>query len=248
MAAAPAVSWSRAGGTRRRPQPRRRASRAARAHHGEDAATFRAALRDGSGAAVLVRPLRPGDVPVAARVLADAFNEDRGTPRRYERYFERQVASYLDKRLPATADAVVLVAVVGAGAVPDAGVAERLRVDDDGGAIAFAGTLELSFSPDAREAQDPPPPGDAALVGNIAVASSLRQRGVGRALLEAAERYASARGHDALYLHARLVDSPALRLYSSAGFVSVDTDSPLAPLLRWRRRQTLMRKELLVAG
>ena len=51
-------------------------------------------------------------------------------------------------------------------------------------------------------------------------------------------------GLPSMYLHCRLVDQGAHKLYLSTGYVSQDMDSYLYTLLLFRRRRSLMRKEL----
>jgi ribosomal protein S18 acetylase RimI-like enzyme len=55
-------------------------------------------------------------------------------------------------------------------------------------------------------------------VMELAVARSHRRRGIGRMLVDAAERHAREQGHCALLLNAAAGNAPAIDLYRSAGF------------------------------
>ena len=55
-------------------------------------------------------------------------------------------------------------------------------------------------------------------VYSIAVDARFARRGVGRALLQACERYASRHGRAALSLEVRYDNAPAIALYESLGF------------------------------
>jgi ribosomal protein S18 acetylase RimI-like enzyme len=57
------------------------------------------------------------------------------------------------------------------------------------------------------------------MVTGLSVAEEFRRRGVGRALLDAAIREATARGARRLTLRVLAPNEPARRLYESAGFV-----------------------------
>jgi ribosomal protein S18 acetylase RimI-like enzyme len=61
-------------------------------------------------------------------------------------------------------------------------------------------------------------PGSHALVSDLGVTPSVRGRGVGRALLEAAETYARSRGAAELRIAVLEGNRPAAHLYESAGF------------------------------
>ena len=63
------------------------------------------------------------------------------------------------------------------------------------------------------------PPGTHALVTDLAVTPSFRDRGVGRALLEAAEEFARSRGAAELRIAVLAGNHPAAHLYASVGFV-----------------------------
>lgn len=82
----------------------------------------------------------------------------------------------------------------------------------------------------------------------MAVDPKLRRQGLARAMLAAAEPLAAAAGHPALYLHARLGDEPALRLYLSSGYREVQRDQPLLARLRGITPRALLVKELKPAG
>lgn len=59
------------------------------------------------------------------------------------------------------------------------------------------------------------------------VAPEFRGRGIGRGLLDAALDWARARGVDAVVLDVTVGDTPARKLYESAGFVSMGELEPL---------------------
>lgn len=62
---------------------------------------------------------------------------------------------------------------------------------------------------------------DEAEIANVAVAPTLRGRGVGAALLDAALDRATARGVTSVYLEVRESNAPARRLYESRRFTEV---------------------------
>jgi predicted GNAT family N-acyltransferase len=85
----------------------------------------------------------------------------------------------------------------------DAGAVHLLAVDDQGQAIGCARLL-----PDGH-------------IGRMAVLPAWRGRGVGRALLAAAQNAAQTRGHTTLRLSAQ---THAAAFYARAGFVAVGDD------------------------
>lgn len=78
----------------------------------------------------------------------------------------------------------------------------------------------------------------------MAVDPKLRRRGLARLMLRAAEALAAAAGHPALYLHARLGDDPALRLYLSSGYQEAERDQALLARLRGITPRALLVKQL----
>jgi ribosomal protein S18 acetylase RimI-like enzyme len=56
------------------------------------------------------------------------------------------------------------------------------------------------------------------LIANVAVAPNYRRRGIARALTEKAMQHARDRGADAVWLHVREENPPAIHLYESMGF------------------------------
>lgn len=62
------------------------------------------------------------------------------------------------------------------------------------------------------------PPGDYALVAELVVRTGLRGRGIGRALLRAAERHASKSGATELRIGVLSTNRPARQLYLTEGF------------------------------
>ncbi len=238
--------------------------------------SYRSTLRN--GAVVVVRPAagaQEGSVltTLLADVFASSLNADRfrrvaaagskriarGTaadslPRRV--YLARKVEGYVVARMATPPrDAVLLVALAEPG-------------DDAGGsagaesAFALLGVCEVSLSPDTRSHEDralqPPPHG--AYCKNMSVALEHRRRGVGAALLAAAEAYATAAADTApptppfqrlyrypveMFLHVAVADAVARALYVKAGYQTVAEQSALAAALRRSGpRVALMRKRL----
>ena len=70
------------------------------------------------------------------------------------------------------------------------------------------------------------------------------RQGVGGGALSAAELLSQQMGLPSMYLHCRLVDVGAHKLYMCAGYDSQEVDSLLYTLLLFRRRRSLMRKDL----
>jgi ribosomal protein S18 acetylase RimI-like enzyme len=63
------------------------------------------------------------------------------------------------------------------------------------------------------------PPGEYAIVTDLVVRENVRRRGLGTALLQAAERYASAAGAAELRIGVLTANQGAARLYRSVGFL-----------------------------
>lgn len=104
-------------------------------------------------------------------------------------------------------------------------VIDRLEVTvaDDGGSVAGMVVLhpghERGF-----------------LVDNVAVQPARRGMGVGRALLEHAEREALARGHDTIVLYTHSVMIENLALYERIGYVEYDREpSPPGEVVHLRK-------------
>jgi len=113
--------------------------------------------------------------------------------------------------------------------------------------VALVGTAELSLDGSTRSRYlTLNPPAEAAYLMNTAVAEAWRRRGVARALVAAADAVAAAGGRDAVWLHARLVDAPAVALYLSLGFDVVATDGWWVGLVGQDRRH-LMRRAVVAS-
>jgi len=110
------------------------------------------------------------------------------------------------------------------------------------GALLVA-SLELSFSESTRSKEytlNPPP--ERPYLCNLAVKEEWRGKGFASELLTAGEELVQLVGEDCIYLHLRLQDDAAAKLYSKAGYVAVDKDSVLVKLIGMDRRY-LMRKD-----
>jgi ribosomal protein S18 acetylase RimI-like enzyme len=108
--------------------------------------------------------------------------------------------------------------------------------------LTLVGTAELSLDSSTRSRYlTLNPPEDAAYLMNTAVDARWRRRGVARALVVAADRVARRLGLDFVFLHARLVDPPAVALYRSLGFEVVATDGWWLSLIGQDRRYLMRR-------
>ena len=190
------------------------------------------------GARVLIAPLSPSDVDAAAAVLAEGFSASMGYPAMYRAYLERHIGQYLAKHIHLAPRALVLGA--------------RLLADDCGDADSppgsLVGSVELSLAPSTRtRSLTLNPPADGAYICNMAVAPDHRGRGVGAALLAAADDAAVAAGARTAYLHLRLKDAGgwAGRLYSAAGYSPDKSDPLLLALVTAQDRRHLMKKALV---
>ena len=82
------------------------------------------------------------------------------------------------------------------------------------------------------------PPGEYALVAELVVRDGFRRRGIARALLEAAERYARDAAASELRVGVLSENTPARQLYRSQGFavyketLAKSLDGPTIPALR----------------
>ena len=84
---------------------------------------------------------------------------------------------------------------------------------------------------------------DTAVLWDIRVAPAVRGRGVGTALLEAAERWAAANGARWLEVETQNINAPACRFYARNGFELVSVDPNAYPELP-NEMQLLWRKPL----
>ena len=106
-------------------------------------------------------------------------------------------------------------------------------------------TASLSFNRDTREEfPSLQPPDKAAYLCNMAVEPRFRRRGYARRMLAACEALAVARHFEEVYLHARLGDDPALQLYETNGYRTVDEDSWLVKLRGVTPRALLAKRVL----
>jgi ribosomal protein S18 acetylase RimI-like enzyme len=143
-----------------------------------------------------IRPLHPDDLPALERLVAQMQEYERGLDGRLRRGDEIAGAytSYMLAQCAAHAG-VVLVA------------------DDQDEMVGFV-VLQTAVPWERLDE----PPGDYALVSDLAVAESHRGRGLGRALLAAAEEHARAEGARELCIHVLSDNRIAGRLYRAAGF------------------------------
>jgi GNAT superfamily N-acetyltransferase len=125
------------------------------------------------------------------------------------------------------------------------GVPERWRRLAPGPCATLAAAVEISFTESTRSKDiaglDPPP--ERPYLCNMAVATTMQRRGLGSAVLIAAEDLVRAVGDDTVYLHLRFKDAPAAALYRAAGYESVAQDSIFVRLIGQERRW-LMKKSL----
>jgi ribosomal-protein-alanine N-acetyltransferase len=85
--------------------------------------------------------------------------------------------------------------------------------------------------------------GDEAEILNVAVDATLRETGIGRALLEASLQTLRAAGVSAVFLEVRVSNAPARRLYEASGFAEVGRrrgyyDDPVEDAVVMRRGLT----------
>jgi len=92
------------------------------------------------------------------------------------------------------------------------------------------------------------PPNKSAYLCNMAVDPQWRQLGIGRALLEAVEQLAIAGQEDEMYLHMRVKDVPAARLYNASGYKEVGRDLGWLSRLLCRDQKMLLAKRLRRGG
>ena len=85
-------------------------------------------------------------------------------------------------------------------------------------ASVVAGFVTVLASVPFHELDDPP--GEFALISDLVVLERFRRRGLGRTLLEAAERYAWEHGARELRIGVLSGNEPARRLYRQVGFAS----------------------------
>lgn len=179
------------------------------------------------------------------------------TPR-HSKYLLLKVAAYLEARLETPREDAVLLVLRSSNEGCDAVATED---SSEPASAPTLGVCELSLAPHTRTFEDKAllPPPHAAYVKNMSVDSCQRRRGVGTALLAAAEAYAADVRSMALapvtprlyppplemFLHVALNDVPARALYERCGYVVVAEQSALMAFLRRSGPPVaLMRKRL----
>ncbi|XP_029127505.1 uncharacterized protein LOC109801564 [Cajanus cajan] len=185
--------------------------------------------RDLSSGSLSVRVMRPHQIHLAVRLLADSFADSLLLPAAYATFLGYLISRYLTHRATLMPHAATLLAF--------------FTAHDQ---ILFAGTVELSFDKAGANASvpAPAPPADAPYISNMAVDKSLRRRGIGWHLLKASEELISQMSASReVYLHCRIIDEAPFNMYTKADYKVVKTDSILA-LLMLQRRKHLMCKKL----
>eukprot|EP00899_Mesostigma_viride_P024593 jgi/Mesvir1/5318/Mv15410-RA.1 len=132
---------------------------------------------------------------------------------------------------------------------PDHQVAEGSSRDDAGDEDVppgvLVGTVEIYKTPSAQELFTLAPPPGTVYLCNMAVDPRFRRKGLGKSLLEAAERAAvEVFGCSEIYLHSRVVDKPARGLYEGANYKVIGVDNALGSFFLGKQRRLLMRKNL----
>jgi len=208
------------------------------------------------GLQLRLAPAAHTDLSALVDLLSDAFATSLEAPS-FKTYLSRQIFSYLAARLAQPLEQSVLLQATAVEAPH-----------------ALLGVCELSLSPKTRSfAEDRlTPPQHAVYLCNMTVLPAARRRGIGAALLAAAEQYAAEAVEQALssprdpamllpgtrdearalgawplevYLHVNVGDTRAEKLYSSAGYVTVDEHAAWETVLRRRGvRLRLMCKRL----
>jgi len=187
-----------------------------------------------------VKPATPADLRAVVSLLADAFAISLRQPR-YSQYLQRQVTTYCTARLQTPRHQAALLVATTADEEQPVAVCE-----------VSMSAMTRSFA-DQRLA----PPPRSIYVSNVSVLPTARRRGIGTALLDAAQAYAidamqcSEADADSslpldVFLHCVLDDDAAYRLYSSAGFITVAQHAPWElPLFRQGApRMRLLKKRL----
>jgi len=158
----------------------------------------------------------------AVNLLTDAFPDAMGILVRSVR--KQYIHTYLEEQLSWPPDGLCLVAMY----TPD--VPDRIpKIDalEDGSRLAAV--ITVSFSPSTREVFSRPtiqPPDEECYLCNMAVNPDYQRRGIARKLLAACEVLAKQRGKSELYLHVKVDDRIAIRLYDSYGFQPKRAFSP----------------------
>ncbi|XP_027360705.1 uncharacterized protein LOC113868911 [Abrus precatorius] len=177
-----------------------------------------------------VRVMRPHEIDLTVRLLADSFAESMLLPAAYLNVLRFLVKQYLVERRTLMPHMATLVGFY----------------KEEEEEVQLAGTVEVCF--DKRGANvslpSPTPPLDSPYICNMAVLKSLRRRGIGWHLLKASEELISQMSSSRdVYLHCRMIDAAPFNMYTKADYKIVKTDSILV-LLMLQRRKHLMCKKL----
>lgn len=143
-----------------------------------------------------IREFLPSDIEVVVRLVSEM--------QEYERAIDGRLLPGSEMAIPYTAEMRDLCA-------REDGVILLAEVDGE-----VAGFVAVRAAVPSEELDHPP--GTYALISDLSVSAAFRGRGVGRALLEAAERHAQRRGAVDLRIAVLAANSVANGLYRSAGF------------------------------
>ncbi|EEF30986.1 N-acetyltransferase, putative [Ricinus communis] len=200
--------------------------------------TYFQELKTGS---LLVRVMRPEEMDITVKLLAESFAESMLLPVGYVSLLRFLVKQYLIERRAVMPHAVTLVGFY-------IGKDEGNNGDGEEEEEMLAGTVEVCFDKRGANASPPTPvpPKNSPYICNMTVKDSLRRRGIGWNLLKASEELISQMScKGEVYLHCRMIDSAPFNMYIKAGYDVVKTDSILI-LLMLQRRKHLMCKKLPV--
>ncbi|XP_050236472.1 uncharacterized protein LOC126686461 [Mercurialis annua] len=195
--------------------------------------TYFQELKTGS---LLIRVMRPDEMDVTVKLLAESFAESMLLPYGYVSLLRFLVKQYLIERGSVMPHAVTLIGFY------------RDGDGEDGEEMVLAGTVEVCFDKRGANASPPTPtpPKNSPYICNMTVKESLRRRGLGWNLLKASEELISQMSCEReVYLHCRMIDSAPFNMYIKAGYNVVNTDS-IFVLLMLQRRKHLMCKKLPV--
>ncbi|KAJ8758982.1 hypothetical protein K2173_003220 [Erythroxylum novogranatense] len=179
-----------------------------------------------------VRVMRPEEMDVTVKLLAESFAESMLLPVAYVSVLRFLVKQYLIERRDVLPHAVTLIGFY------------RGKENEDEGELA--GTVEVCFDKMGANSSPPTPtpPKNSPYICNMTVKKSLRRKGIGWNLLKASEELISQMYCDReVYLHCRMIDSAPFIMYTKAGYSIAKTDSMLV-LLMLQRRKYLMCKKL----
>ncbi|XP_011620902.1 uncharacterized protein LOC18427592 isoform X1 [Amborella trichopoda] len=176
-----------------------------------------------------VRVMDAREMEMTVELLADSFAETMWSPFRYVPLLRVLVRQHLMERRAVLPHAATLVGFY----------------SEEGGELELAGTVEISFNARGANAipPTPNPPMNSPYLCNMSVKKQVRRRGIGWHLLKASEELVPQIGLNEIYLHCRMIDTPALNMYKKANYNVVETDNILT-LLSLQRRKYLMYKKL----